>query len=167
MRAQADKLDDSRPWVGTVESGNPGVQVQRATRPALIDWFRQLQERLFKVVVINRPWESLVTPAILGQGESTAVFLDPPYRTDRRSGNLYHSDIAGESDDTATACYEWAVEHGETYRIAYCQQEGDFPVPDGWTSTERLFGRRSQRARKVDQVLYSPTCLDDRQSSMF
>ena len=55
--------------------------------------------------------------------------------------------------------YEWAVEHGHEYRIAYCSFEGDFPVPDGWDAQQW----QSQRDHRAEQVMFSPACEKARQ----
>ena len=121
-----------------------------------------LQDRLSRVVTLNRSWEHAVTPTLLMHTPSSpkppvAVFLDPPYRTDRRSTGLYGSDLDGTSDDVAVAAYRWAVEHGEVYRIAYACHEGDFELPEGWT-VETMSFRKGGDGRE-DCVMFSPRCL--------
>ena len=162
-----------------------GVQMQRREFPIegeaeampldgsrLRPWMRALCDRLLKVIVLHRSWESAVTPTmLLGHSDKplpVGILLDPPYRTDEgnRKGDLYGSDKAGTSTDAATASYEWAVKAAvETrLRIAYCCRSGDFAVPDGWTSNVRDFsGVRDADRRAVhkDEIMYSPGCLKD------
>ena len=92
-----------------------------------------------------------------------AVFLDPPYLTHERSNVLYKSD-ATDSDQTAEDSYEWAVEQGEDkrWRIAYCMHEGDFDLPEGWTSlTYTLAGiKREDRKHRRDEIIFSPHCVN-------
>ena len=129
-------------------------------RKWLLDWFRQLQERLQSVVVLNRSWQSALTPTLLQHTPSSpkpsvAVLLDPPYRNDLgRSKQLYSNEE--QSTDVAVDSYEWAVDNGERFRIAYCCHDGDFPIPDGWVAQTRSF--RSGRDGTVDQIMYSPIC---------
>ena len=79
-------------------------------------------------------------------------------------GTHYDSDRDGTSDDVAQAAYDWALEHGERYRVAYCQFEDDFPVPAGWTSLESAV----QHDRRAEQILFSPPCIDvQRQGALF
>ena len=93
--------------------------------------------------------------------------LDPPYRTERRSASLYGSDADGTSDDVAVASYDWAVEHGERYRIAYCCHAGDFPVPAGWEALESTFkGQRRGTDGTRDQVMFSPKCREELRGSL-
>jgi len=154
--------------------GGRGVQVQRTTRPALLEWFRALSERLHRVVVLNRSWESALTPTVLGDTSTCTntgpicIVLDPPYLTAQRHTGLYGSDADGSSDDVARASFEWAVAHGDRYRIAYFAHEGDFQVPEGWASETKSFGLRSNRD-KQDMVMYSPACarVGDRQIGLF
>ena len=74
---------------------------------------------------------------------------------------MAHPTDADGSENPAVEAYEWAVDNGNKYRIAYACHEGDFPVPAGWDAeTETQGGRRGDRAKAMDQVMYSPTCLD-------
>ena len=164
-------LTDKRPLVYQ-HIGGPGVSPQRVTASRidqLVHWFALLQERLAAVVVLNRGWESAVTPTLLMHTPTSpkppvGIFLDPPYRTDTgRRVTLYDSDILGNSDDVAERAYAWAVEHGGIYRIAYACHEGDFPVPPGWDSLSRPFGgirTPNRRAKQQDMIMFSPACLD-------
>lgn len=157
------------PMVGGLGERAAGTSKQRSPMPTagrLSDWFAALAHRLDRVVVLNRDWTSAVTPSLLadtpsGPGEriNRCILLDPPYRTDRRKADLYGSDADGTSDDVAAASYEWAVEHGDRYRIAYCAHEDDFPVPVGWESLTRGFaGHRTGHAGTSDIVMFSPAC---------
>ena len=156
------------PHMGDRPNCGKGVAKQRDSIPAgrLSDWFAVLAHRLERVVVLNRDWKSAVTPSLLadtpsGPGEriNRCILLDPPYRTDRRKADLYGSDADGTSDDVAVASYEWAVEHGDRYRVAYCAHEDDFPVPVGWESLTRGFaGHRAGHAGTSDIVMFSPAC---------
>ena len=89
-----------------------GVQIQRPvaggdplTGERLRPWFRAIAERLARVIILNRSWESALTDSVLQQTPSSpkpsvGVFLDPPYRTTRRDGGkrstgLYQGDTTG------------------------------------------------------------------------
>lgn len=164
---QRRKFPDTIPHVDSKNCGQ-GVSMQRRTcsRESVPEWFRTLAKRLDKVVVLNRDWKSATSGTILGNTRThstlTGLFLDPPYKIVRKDGSsrkdtLYQSDADGENP--AVEAYDWAVEHGSEYRIAYACHEGDFPVPEGWDAeTETLGGRRGDRV--MDQVMYSPTCLE-------
>ena len=163
-------------------SGGQGVSMQAKhddgevlTGERLRPWFRALAQRLSRVIVLNRSWESAVTDSVLQQTPSSpkpvvAVFMDPPYKTTGgRSTGLYVGDKAGASDDVAEASYAWAVEHGAKYRIAYACHLGDFPVPDGWEVESRGFsGHRDakKKAEAQDCVMFSPACVQV-QGSLF
>ena len=172
-----------------VTGGGSGVQVQRygdagrggpaipglqegepLTGERLRPWFRAISTRLARVIILNRSWESALTPSVLQQTPSApkpevGIFLDPPYRTTRadggkRSTGLYQGDTA--SNDVAAATYHWAVEHGERYRIAYCMHAGDFDVPDGWTvETMGFSGHRDAKKKEdaMDCIMFSPRCV--------
>lgn len=156
---------DRRPHMHD-RAGGRGVSAQRRARPELLAWFAALQERLHGVIVLNRDWTSALTPTVLMQTASAAkppvgVLLDPPYRTSDRSDTIYGSDFAGVSDDAAEASYLWAVENGDKYRVAYCAHEGDFVVPDDWTTISNSFGaiQKAERRDRRDLVMFSPACL--------
>ena len=149
--------------------GGNGVQAQTkefegqigdGTR--LMKRMRLLQQRLARVVVLNRDWSSAVTDTLLMHTPSSpkppvAIFLDPPYRTEGRSTTLYGSDLTGTSDDSAVSSWEWAVENGDRYRIAYACHEGDIELPDGWTSETMSF--RHGGGGRRDLVAFSPACI--------
>ena len=114
----------------------------------------QLAERLRCVIVLNRDWTSGVTPAALMDNTNRsdltrAVVLDPPYLAERQ---FYGTD----TESITTAAYRWAVEHGDRYRVAYCCNEGDYPVPDGWTSETQTY--RSS-GKPGDTIMFSPACV--------
>ena len=49
-------------------------------------WFAAISQRLARVIILNRSWESALTDSVLQQTPSSpkpevGVFLDPPYRT--------------------------------------------------------------------------------------
>ena len=130
-------------------------------------WFAALAKRLERVVVLNRSWESAVTPSLLQQTPSApkppvGIFLDPPYLTHDRDDTLYQGDA--QADDVAKRkALAWAVEHGDRYRIAYACGAAHFDVPDGWESRSRSasagFVTRRRRAKQRDMVMFSPACV--------
>ena len=131
----------------------------------LWDWFHALAQRLARVIVLNRDWSSAVTPTMLQQTASAqkpivGIFLDPPYLIEERT-DLYEGDES-QGSGPALESFQWAVEHGEIYRIAYACHKGDFPLPPGWTEAEpKLFRsiRRHDRKERQDTVIFSPACL--------
>ena len=162
---------NKRPVMAT-SLGGKGISAHRTDLQGsgrLHPWFLKLAQRLYGVIVLNRSWESAVTPTAMGDTPSRpvrtrAILLDPPYITsDRRE--LYSSDYDGTSDAVAAATYEWAVQKGAdpTYRIAYCCHTGDFPCPEGWSTLTKSFTgvRLSERKqKKADCLFFSPGCLD-------
>ena len=187
---QAQRLSmpwDKRPQVDSRALGGRGVQVQRQGSPGawpgpretpapvigtgerLMEWFDALAQQLARVVVLNRSWESSVTPTLLmdtptSPSPPVGIFMDPPYLTTGRKKDIYQSDYHGESDGVAAQAYEWAVRHGERYRIAFCCHAGDFPLPAGWRSVDGTFGgirRADRRAGRADEVMFSPACVGE------
>ena len=168
VSAQRLNTPDHIPQLAAFNGGR-GVNAQRTTRPDLVEWFRAIQERLKGVIVLNRSWESALTPTLLMHTPTApkppvGILLDPPYLTVDRQSELYGSDADGSSSDVATAAYQWAIANGERFRIAYCCHEGDFPVPDGWTFITASFGGvkdAERRAARQDMVMFSPMCVPD------
>ena len=180
------KLPKKRPRIGVTgyHAGiNQGVQANFAggidpfnCGERLIEWFQNLAQRLSKVTVFNRDWKSLTSPSVLGNTTTVscdvAVFLDPPYITDQRSKKIYQSDLDATSDDVAKDCYQWAVDHGDRFKIAYCAHVGDFDLPAGWIEvTAELAGIRNseRKAERRDCIMFSPACARtgaDRQQMM-
>ena len=87
-----------------------------------------------------------------------------------RKDKLYFSDLEGTSDESAIQSYEWALKHGDRYRIAYACHENDFPVPDGWRShimefsgrnphTAKQKKEREKKPKPRDMLMFSPACI--------
>ena len=94
-----------------------------------------------------------------GPQPTVGVFLDPPYLKEDRKKDLYHGDA--DANRVAREAYDWAVAHGERFKIAYACGAAHFPVPKGWTSNVAGFaGVRNQEKRKrsKDMIIFSPAC---------
>lgn len=155
--------------------GGQGVQVNRPefspldgmpNGQRLLDWFYALAGRLARVIVLNRSWESAVTPTLLqhtptGPKPTVGIFLDPPYLTHDRKRGMYKSDRGEDPDKAARESYEWAVANGERFRIAYCAHSEDFEVPPGWTFIKGTMGgiNLKERRSRREAVLFSPACV--------
>ena len=181
VQIQRLTLPDNRPYVCDTGYGQ-GVQIQTDRSNGLdaapLDgsrlqpWMLELCRRLKRTVVLHRDWKSAVTNKMMMRenGKKSkwiiGIFLDPPYRLSQgnRSKNIYQSDYDGSaSDDAAEESYRWAVENGndERLRIAFCCRHGDFPLPDGWTSSIRKFPGvkdAKRREKHQDEVMFSPHC---------
>ena len=157
-----DEVYDARPQAGSNFS-HSGVSMQAGPienrREYLVRWFESLQERLRRVITLNRDWTAAVTPTMLCDTPNErrlrrAVFLDPPYRKRGRHARLYESDVDGTSTETAEASYRWAIDHGDRYRIAYCAHDDDFALPERWTAlTTKPSGNH-----RGETIMFSPTC---------
>ena len=120
----------------------------------------QIADRLASVAIFNKPWKSCFSGRVMEhrEAEEVAVFLDPPYKLEKRS-KTYENEH--QSETAAEASYEWAIEHGEKYRIAYCCHEGDFPVPKKWeVNYKELHAHTSSinRGKVLDCIMFSPKC---------
>ena len=165
----ADKRYETVPAHYGVGIGK-GVQMQRSTVPfrrmddRIGPWFRMLAERLANVIVTCGDWRLVVGNSAMGAKFAgvKCVFLDPPYPTRNRRDK--RSDYyAADKNSVAEDAYEWAVENGSRYRIAYCCHKDDFPVPDGWDSSIRtMIGYATTGGPKThddsDLIMFSPAC---------
>ena len=173
------EVTDGRPFLGT-HIGGQGVTVnRREVSPTgrrgerLRPWMHALAARLERVVVLNRGYQSAVTPTVLtdtpsGAKRTVGVLLDPPYLTARRTKTLY--DGEENSDEAAVSSFLWAAKHGRKYRIVFCSADGDFPTPPGWTKHVNEFaGVRSsdRRGSYRDCLMFSPACRPDPQGGLF
>ena len=158
---KAYPVTDGRPSIQPRGGGN-GISAQNrsfTTNEAIYDYFRLLANRLRRVTTLNRPFDGFISPSILGntttQVTDTAIFLDPPYRVSTgRHSTLYSSDIAGTSEDVAVTAYEWAIKHGDRFKIAYCCHEGDFEIPSNWTAITDEFNGIRKQSRRMTQLRF-------------
>ena len=159
------KVYDNRPYTQPT-SGGQGVSKQRIKLPynTLAAWFDTLSKRLECTVVFNKSWESAVTRSVLCQTRrkqyNVAIFMDPPYLSKDRD-QLYSSDIIKKSDKAAIDSWQWAQEHGDRYRIAYCAHRGDFDISADWYIEESSYVSIRKAARKArrELIAYSPACF--------
>ena len=160
IRSKFDKESDLSIPVASSKVGGQGVSRQRLDRPKdLTPWLFSISDRLAKVLILNRNWTSGVTPSVMAYNTPgvKAVLLDPPYLLEAGVAPAYgHSEPSVARD-----AYEWALEHGDEYRIAYCCHDGDFPVPDGWTAEVRGLRGVVNRRERNDMVMFSPACVRD------
>jgi len=137
-----------------------------AGRGAFIrQWFEGLAARLRDVRITCGDWSRVLGPSPTTRLGMTAVFLAPPYGSDR-DDELY----AHDSMDVAAQVGEWARAHGEdaNLRIALCGYEGEFELP-GWSCVpwkarggygSQGAGRGRENATK-ERIWFSPGCIAD------
>jgi len=131
--------------------------------PSAHAWFARLSERLRSVRVKCGDWESVLSPAALGNGLLTGVLLDPPYAPEGLcSDPIYNEQDAGLS----VRVRAWAIEHGgdPQLRIALCGYEGEHAFPPTWrvaewTAQGGLGNRAGNANRERERIWFSPACL--------
>ena len=147
-------------------------------------WIAALSERLRRVRVCCGDWmricdsEAALFPA---RGQTTGVFLDPPYSTDERTDGLY----AQDDGEVAAAVRDWCVRWGADprLRIVLCGYDGEGHealAAAGWTQTawKAHGGYGSQgdggegsgdgRANKLrERLWWSPACIPVKQCDLF
>lgn len=113
-------------------------------------WLHRLAARLERVRMTHGDWSRCLNNHY--GGESTAVFLDPPY--------LFYEKLYGNAEPVATACAEWA-RRNESLRIGLCGHRGDYDLP-GWTVHEWSRGKYTYSGNKTtdrEAIWFSPACL--------
>ena len=167
------RVANSRPHVthaqGITNADGPGD---------LIAWFRRLQNRLRRVLVLNGDWRRAVgSPSVLGLNSVTGpvgVFLDPPYDTTVRATKIYAHDVPGVAADVRA----WCLENGGNKRLrivlaGYDNEGHDEPlVAAGWRAIASParhpgMGARSGNKNNLRETLWaSPACLAQRQETL-
>lgn len=143
--------------------GGKGVSGPRAE--GLVEWFRQLQERLRRVRVCCGDWRRVLKPTVLRSTSWTGLVLDPPYTYDLRDSHVYAQDSGTISADVRKC----AIEHGhdERLRIVLCGLEGEHEMPADWRTVawmgppgmSRKRDREDGGNRTRERLWLSPHCL--------
>ena len=135
----------------------------------ILDWFRQLQQRLRRVRVACGDWKKIITPSIsynnkgLSTKDITGIFCDPPYSQEGRD-KVYRKD-----EDVFQEVCRWAEDNGDNakLRIAVCGYEGDYNFSDSWQKhnwkaeggMSALGDSRGKDNAKRETIWFSPHCL--------
>ena len=113
-------------------------------------WLHELAERLERVRVVHGNWDRCLNNHY--GGNSTAVFLDPPYRA--------YEKLYGANHPVADDVSAWAKDHNHL-RIALCGHVGDYDLP-GWDAVPWSRGKYTYSGKKTTDrecIWYSPACL--------
>jgi hypothetical protein len=96
----------------------------------LPQYLLDLSRRLRRVRVCCGDWSRVLTHSVTDHHGLTAVFLDPPYATNRDDRMF-----ARDDRDVHWAAREWAIRNGDNpkLRIALCGYKDDFAMPAGWS----------------------------------
>ena len=122
-----------------------------------------LAQRLRRVRVCCGDFERVLGPTPTYKQGLTGVFLDPPYSSTHRDGDLY----AVDSLSVAQRAAAWAIENGDNplLRIALCGYEGDYDMPDDWACVAwKAAGGYGSRGNGNDnphreRIWFSPHCV--------
>ncbi|MGB0956607.1 MAG: DNA adenine methylase [Panacagrimonas sp.] len=120
-------------------------------------WLRKLSDRLERVRVIHGDWSRCLNTHY--GGTSTAVFLDPPYRS---------FDAPYGAEPVADAVEAWARDNGDL-RVAICGHVGDYDLPgwecEPWKRKRLTYG--SAKTTDQEAIWFSPACLGRSQVDLF
>ena len=129
-----------------------------------------LAERLRDVRVASGDWARVCGDSVTdGRGQTTAVFLDPPYANAGRSAVYTH-----DCGSVAETCRAWAIEAGQrdTMRICLAGYAHEHDMPGDWTAHRwkahggmgnQSDGQGRENAAK-ETLWFSPHCLGARQA---
>ena len=96
------------------------------------------------------------------------IFFDPPYGSEKREKNLYHSDSLSIASEVA----KWSAERGKnnTYRIVLCgyYEEHQWLLQEGWRVLRWQAGggyanqgkSRTNTNRFQEALFFSPYCIE-------
>lgn len=136
------------------------------TRFDLLNYMRELSDRLRSVRVCCGDWSRVCGPSPTVKLGTTGVLLDPPYADDAsRTSDLY-----SEDDLTiAHAARRWAIEWGDDprMRIALCGYEGEHEMPDSWEcvvwKAHGGYGSQGKNQAREnsarERIWFSPYCI--------
>jgi hypothetical protein len=163
-----------RPQCSGDKSAGPLDRADKQDGIAL--YFQQLAARLRKVRVCCGDWSRVVTDGALSYGSTVGVFLDPPYRGDVRTADLY----AVDDHTISVAVRDWAIANGDNprYRIALCgyRQEHEAAMPETWQrhfySASKSYGTTAAVGKKKgndanrhnEAIWFSPHCMEQSRS---
>lgn len=137
-------------------------------------WFAVLSERFKLVRVCCGDWSRVLTKTPTTLHGLTAVFLDPPYSSDRSSC------YAEDSYTVATDVQQWCMENGSNrqLRIALCGHSGEHEALEnhgwsvfewktrgGYAATSKHTRRGRDNARR-ERIWFSPHCLAGKQAGL-
>ena len=157
-----------RPHLGNAGKGlnRVGDFTSGTRRGHLLEYMRDLAERLCLVRVCCGDWSRICGPSVTFKHGITGAFLDPPYAdTAGRTNNVYSSDCNQVAHDVR----KWAIANGDNpdLRIALCGYEGEHLMPESWDCVQwnARGGYGSQgnnQAREnsaKERIWFSPHCL--------
>lgn len=170
---------------GTGVHGNDDLTDCQRRRLWLLDWFTRLSDRLRPVRVCCGHWMRVCdSDSTLTRLGTTAVFLDPPYRTHlgdgsaNRAAHIYANDksqdVGALVDEVQAWCLKWGG--NRDIRIAVCGLEGEYPELDaaGWEKvawkSRGGYGNRTDTGKanaKRERIWFSPFCLKPTERSLF
>lgn len=127
----------------------------RINRDLPKDYLAEMKARLSRVRILCHDWQRVLNKNAL-TGKSIGILLDPPYtaKAERRK-DLYRLDDYAVGHEV----HQWAMDHGNDYRIALCGYHGEYRMSRGWSEFQwdhpRAWGTNVGRER----IWFSPACL--------
>lgn len=151
------------------EAASRGVETGEAEIRQIMD---ALAARLRNVRVCQGDWRRVVTKGALSHGSTVGIFLDPPYSTELREGNLYNTDQTNGATISGEV-RKWCLTNGDNprYRIVLAGYEGEHEMPDTWrviqwssvASYQRSSGGTANAENRHKERLWlSPGCLGEK-----
>lgn len=162
-------LNRQLPHLGDAGTGDSSDPTSGTRRGQLVEYMRELAERLRSVRVCCGDWKRVCGPSVTVKHGVTGIFLDPPYSDAAgRQDDLYATDSGSVAVDVLT----WAIEAGEDprARVALCGYDGEHVLPDTWECVEWKarggYGSQGETTGRDnagrERIWFSPHCLKQR-----
>lgn len=147
--------------------GDAGRGVNAAGGGGVMDWFRQLSDRLRRVRITCGSWERVTTTLCVEWHGTAGIVLDPPYADGQDLLYAGQGDTSGV--EISRQVFESAIDlAGRGVRVVVCGYDGTWTPPPGWTSrtwTARGgYGRNGNQKR--ERLWCSPACLPEREGTI-
>ena len=150
-----------------LETAGIGIHFTQGTRYfQLLEYMRELAERLRGVRVCCGDWKRVCGTSVTIRHGITGIFLDPPYSKESGCNKTLY---AQESGTVAHEVSAWAIEIGKESlaRVALCGYEGEHQMPADWEcvpwKAQGGYGSQGTNIAREnshkERIWFSPHCL--------
>lgn len=140
---------------------NPSAQIRTNSiynNPDPLEKLHEIAQRIRKVKFLNGDWKRTIYRTLKDlrtKGESTFIFLDPPYNSSvRKKKDIY----VNEDFDVSTEVGEWAKSFGGIYKICVAGLKGEHEFPDDWSEVAWTNDGGAKGKRNQERLWFSPVC---------
>lgn len=132
------------------------------------DPLRYVMAHLYDAIIACGDWQRVLSGAILHDGATVGIVLDPPYAMDGARSAVYQHEATSLLTDEVLA---WAADNGDrpNLRIVLCGYDTDFAAPEGWRRHTWVGwrGYADNDNRERETLWCSPHCSFTDQGDLF